>query len=261
MAKIQLWAPPKALIEWTTGKDGTRVGERVCRNRSQNCLEMFLDLIYVSAAIRVANLIKNDLKSNAQAAVFAGIACWSAIFQGWIQHTQFHTRFGYEDYANRSFLLMSMLGLVGAAINIPETIPLSDADPNFEQLKDEARGFSASMILLAAGELLLFTSAVCSRWKMRYYAGCLWYAPRTLALIIYVVAFFSQPKTAAILLFASAFVQPVIMLAGFGAMVTISKQNLDEGSRRFSFVSKIRSGFMPLDIEHVSTRNGELIML
>ena len=51
-------------------------------------------------------IIKNDLKSNAQAAVFAGIACWSAIFQGWIQHTQFHTRFGYEDYANRSFLLM-----------------------------------------------------------------------------------------------------------------------------------------------------------
>ena len=271
------WVGPHPLVRWEARPEveGGRVGVLVDKCRSHNWLELFFDLIFVAAAIKLATLVKHDINDGYWPAVFVAATVWFALYNVWNTYSSLHVRFAYTDFGNRLLSFVIKMGLVWMTINIPSTLR---APPGagaggvgaYAHLASEARGFVGSLLLVTAGEVALFVSITVERPALKPFVFMHWGLKTALSLPLYVAAFAvagAAPRTAATLVLAAQFFTPCVLAWNVWGLVYnveapaasdrwCGKRLRDRWSRGLAEVEHV-----PVDIDHLANRLGELVML
>eukprot|EP00039_Didymoeca_costata_P006084 m.87337 g.87337 ORF g.87337 m.87337 type:complete len:631 (+) comp13103_c0_seq1:304-2196(+) len=128
--------PPKLLVEWNKAVDH--------EERKASWTELFYDLVYVAAIIRLGNAMKdggitwgNHLSVMAQ---------YLSIWNCWLIYSLYNTRFTADDIMHKFHNAMQMLGLMGVATHVFE----------LQQEADRAPGFFFSLAFLNFHTILMY---------------------------------------------------------------------------------------------------------
>lgn len=112
---------PQLLVKWNddhTGFESMKEG-----HRAHEWTELFFDLIFVAALVKLSVLLKQEAKSDDwwQAILIAALIWWS-LFNAWEGFTTFHTRFAVKDELHNTFRFLHMLGVFMMAFSIGDSV-------------------------------------------------------------------------------------------------------------------------------------------
>ena len=278
------WVGPHPIVRWEHREGKGRIGVLVDKSRSHNWLELFFDLIFVAAAIKLATLVKHDIDHGYWPAVYVAAIIWFALFNVWSTYSSMHVRFAYTDFGNRLLSFVVKVGLVFMVINVPDTLHGGNRT-DYAHLASEARGFVGSLLVVTVGEVALFVSITVERPALRLFVFMHWGLKTALTLPFYVAAFAvagRAPETAAALVLVAQFFAPGVLCWNVWGLLYNKEAPLEDDvsggggggtgarARRPWCGKRLRDRWsralgehehVPVDIDHFANRLGELVML